>query len=39
MNSRIESKLLKERIALLIHIAFYVRWPKASAALNIVGKQ
>ncbi|QTL48127.1 carboxymuconolactone decarboxylase family protein [Priestia aryabhattai] len=29
----------KEMIALITHMAFYVGWPKASAALNMVGKQ
>ncbi|XIG94126.1 hypothetical protein C1N86_25470 [Priestia aryabhattai] len=29
----------KEIIALITHMAFYVGWPKAAAALNIVGKQ
>ncbi|MBY0074804.1 carboxymuconolactone decarboxylase family protein [Priestia aryabhattai] len=29
----------KEIIALITHMAFYVGWPKAAAALSIVGKQ
>jgi 4-carboxymuconolactone decarboxylase len=29
----------KEMIALITHMAFYVGWQKASAALNIVAKQ
>lgn len=29
----------KEMIALITHMAFYVEWPKAAAALNIVVEQ
>ncbi|MCM3768928.1 carboxymuconolactone decarboxylase family protein [Priestia aryabhattai] len=29
----------KEMIALITHMAFYVEWPKASAAMNIVARQ